>query len=129
MRGAPDIACICVEFGEESKAAVLRSVNWCRPSRKNVAPWTIGAAVVALAVIAVVEMVSSTRSDTEPPGPLEPGDAGAPAALQQCGDCHMVFLSRMLPSRSWAATLSTMDDHFGEDAAIPKTTWTKSAIS
>ena len=32
----------------------------------------------------------------------------------------MVFPSRMLPSRSWAAILSTMDDHFGEDAAIPK---------
>ncbi len=32
----------------------------------------------------------------------------------------MVFSSRMLPSRSWAAILSKMDDHFGEDAAIPK---------
>jgi hypothetical protein len=32
----------------------------------------------------------------------------------------MVFPSRMLPSRSWTAILSTMNDHFGEDAAIPK---------
>ncbi len=32
----------------------------------------------------------------------------------------MVFPARMLPSRSWAAILSHMDDHFGEDAAIPQ---------
>jgi hypothetical protein len=56
----------------------------------------------------------------EPPGPLDESNAGAPAALQQCGDCHMVFPSRMLPSRSWDAILSKMDDHFGEDAAISK---------
>jgi Dihaem cytochrome c len=30
------------------------------------------------------------------------------------------FPSRMLPGRSWTAILSKMDDHFGEDAAIPK---------
>ncbi len=83
--------------------------------------WGIGAAFVTLASIAVVETVSSAaRSDTEPPGPLEQGDAKPPAALQQCGDCHMVFPSRMLPSRSWAAILAKMDDHFGEDAAISK---------
>jgi hypothetical protein len=78
-----------------------------------------GAAVLAL--IGVVEAaLGVARSDTEPPGPLEPGNSGAPAELKQCGDCHMVFPSRMLPSRSWTAILSTMDDHFGEDAAIPK---------
>ena len=80
----------------------------------------IAAAFVTLAVIAAVETVSGVaRGDTEPPGPLQPGDAGAPAELQQCGDCHMVFPSRMLPGRSWAAIISRMDDHFGEDAAIP----------
>lgn len=78
-----------------------------------------GAAVVAL--IAAIEAVSGVaRSDPEPPGPLDEGNPGAPAELKQCGDCHMVYPSRMLPSRSWAAILSTMDDHFGEDAAIPK---------
>ena len=76
---------------------------------------------VALAVIAVAETVSGVaRSVTEPPLPLEPGDPGAPPELQQCGDCHMVFPSRMLPARSWAAIISGMDNHFGEDAAIPK---------
>jgi hypothetical protein len=78
-----------------------------------------GAAVVAL-IAAIEAAFGVARSDTEPPGPLPPGNAGAPAELKQCGDCHMVFSSRMLPSRSWAAILSTMDDHFGEDASIPK---------
>jgi hypothetical protein len=78
-----------------------------------------GAAFVAL-LAAVEAAFGVARSDTEPPGPLELGNAGAPAELKQCGDCHMVFPSRMLPSRSWTAILSTMHDHFGEDADIPK---------
>ena len=41
-------------------------------------------------------------------------------SLNNVGDCHMVFSSRMPLSRSWVAILSTMNDHFGEDAGIPK---------
>jgi diheme cytochrome c len=85
---------------------------------------TLGRLAACAAVVALVAAVEAAfgvaQSDTEPPGPLEPGNAGAPAELNQCGDCHMVFPSRMLPGRSWAAILSTMDDHFGEDAAIPR---------
>ena len=81
----------------------------------------LAACATAVALVAAIEAaVGIAQSDTEPPGPLEPGNAGAPAELDQCGDCHMVFPSRMLPGRSWAAILSTMDDHFGEDAAIPE---------
>jgi hypothetical protein len=81
----------------------------------------LAACAAAVVLMAAVEAaLGIARSDTEPPGPLEPGNAGAPAELKQCGDCHMVFPSRMLPSRSWTAILSTMGDHFGEDAAIPK---------
>jgi hypothetical protein len=81
----------------------------------------LAAGAAGVALIAVVEAaLGVARSDTEPPGPLAPGNAGGPAELKECGDCHMVFPSRMLPARSWTAILSTMDDHFGEDAAIPK---------
>jgi hypothetical protein len=81
----------------------------------------LAAGAAAVVLIAAVEAAFGVaRSDTEPPGPLELGNAGAPPELKQCGDCHMVFPSRMLPSRSWTAILSTMGDHFGEDAAIPK---------
>lgn len=81
---------------------------------------TLQPLAVAAVVIALIAAFGVARSDTEPPGPLEPGNAGAPAELKQCGDCHMIFSSRMLPSRSWAVILSTLDDHFGEDAAIPR---------
>jgi hypothetical protein len=97
--------------------------------------WLVALTVVALVAIAGVARATEppgppNPSDAaaawggaeppEPPGPLAPSNAGAPPALEQCGECHMVFSSRMLPSRSWAAILSKMDDHFGEDAAIPK---------
>jgi hypothetical protein len=81
----------------------------------------LAAGVAVIALVAALEAAFGfARSDPEPPGPLQEANVGAPAELKQCGDCHMVFPSRMLPSRSWAAILSTMDDHFGEDAAIPK---------
>jgi hypothetical protein len=79
--------------------------------------WLAALTVVALAAIAATAWATEPP---EPPGPLRPSNAGAPPALKQCGECHMVFSSRMLPSRSWAAILSKMDDHFGEDATIPQ---------
>jgi Dihaem cytochrome c len=92
----------------------------CR-ARRFSDPRRLAAGVAVIALIAALEAAFGVaRSDTESPGPLEPGNARAPAELKQCGDCHMVFPSRMLPSRSWTAILSTMDNHFGEDAAIPK---------
>ena len=42
----------------------------------------------------------------------------APAALQQCGDCHMVFPAAMLPERSWAAIVAGLANHFGENADL-----------
>jgi hypothetical protein len=48
------------------------------------------------------------------------GDTERPAALEECGDCHMVFPAQMLPGRSWTAILSKMDSHFGEEASIPE---------
>jgi hypothetical protein len=48
------------------------------------------------------------------------GASESPAAVQQCGECHMIFPAKMLPARSWKAILSKLDDHFGENAAIPE---------
>jgi hypothetical protein len=66
--------------------------------------------VVMFAVIAAGATVCSASGD----------DAPRPAALEECGDCHMVFPAQMLPGRSWAAILSKMDSHFGEEASIPE---------
>jgi hypothetical protein len=52
--------------------------------------------------------------------PLGHADAagGMPPEMQLCGECHMVYPANMLPQRSWQAILSTLDQHFGENAAL-----------
>lgn len=36
----------------------------------------------------------------------------------ECGDCHMVFSAGRLTMNGWKKIMSTLDDHFGEDATI-----------
>src|SRR5271154_4564973 len=87
-----------------------------------------GAAVVVL-IAAVEAAFGVARSDTEPPDPLEPGNAGAPAELKQCGDCHMVFPPGCCPAvpglrfyRRWTI-IST------KTLRSRRRPWTSSAIS
>jgi hypothetical protein len=49
---------------------------------------------------------------------LAAADAKYPVALQQCGECHMIFPAKMLPQRSWQAILSNLETHFGENATV-----------
>jgi cytochrome b len=47
----------------------------------------------------------------------------ADAAWQkECGDCHMAFHPTLLPAASWASIMTSLDDHFGEDASLPAET-------
>jgi len=41
---------------------------------------------------------------------------------RECGDCHMAFQADMLPQRSWAKIMDTLNDHFGEDASLDEKT-------
>ncbi len=41
---------------------------------------------------------------------------------KECGDCHMAFQPQMLPKRSWETIMSTLGDHFGEDASLDTAT-------
>lgn len=38
----------------------------------------------------------------------------------QCADCHMAYHPSLLPAASWDRIMSTLDDHFGEDAWLPE---------
>ena len=38
--------------------------------------------------------------------------------LKECGACHMAFQPQMLPKRSWEKIMTTLSDHFGEDASL-----------
>lgn len=40
------------------------------------------------------------------------------ATAKECGACHMVYAPQMLPRRSWAAVMSGLDKHFGENAQL-----------
>lgn len=50
--------------------------------------------------------------------------AGAPVAagdaLAACADCHMAYPPSLLPAGSWHDMMTTLSDHFGEDASLPE---------
>ncbi|MGB8313885.1 MAG: hypothetical protein WCE69_05290, partial [Aestuariivirga sp.] len=37
---------------------------------------------------------------------------------KECGACHMAFHPSLLPAKSWAAIMSGLAQHFGEDASL-----------
>lgn len=45
-----------------------------------------------------------------------------PATLSECSACHMAFPAGFLPARSWVEIMSTLDNHFGENAGLDAAT-------
>ena len=39
---------------------------------------------------------------------------------EECGVCHMAYQPGLLPRRSWKAVMTTLEDHFGEDASLDR---------
>lgn len=37
---------------------------------------------------------------------------------KECGACHMAFAPTFLPVESWEKIVTTLDNHFGEDASL-----------
>jgi hypothetical protein len=44
--------------------------------------------------------------------------ASHPAWKAECGGCHVAYPPQMLPTRSWSALMSNLNNHFGTDASI-----------
>ena len=44
------------------------------------------------------------------------------ATKAECAACHMAFPPSLLPARSWSAIMTTLDDHFGENAMLDEAT-------
>lgn len=46
----------------------------------------------------------------------------APVSLakykEECGSCHFAYQPGLLPARSWEKMMTTLDDHFGENAEL-----------
>jgi len=40
----------------------------------------------------------------------------------ECSACHMAFPPILLPGRSWTQIMTTLDDHFGENAMLDEPT-------
>ncbi len=40
------------------------------------------------------------------------------AYIDECGSCHFPYQPGLLPARSWKKIMSSLDDHFGENAEL-----------
>ena len=49
-------------------------------------------------------------------------DAGYALYKTECGDCHMAYPPTMLPARSWRGMMSSLEEHFGDNAELDKET-------
>ncbi|MBF0213070.1 MAG: cytochrome b/b6 domain-containing protein [Magnetococcales bacterium] len=56
----------------------------------------------------------------EHPAPLghAPWSASAAGYAKACGECHWSFHPSLLPESSWQTMISTLDNHFGENASL-----------
>ncbi len=82
------------------------------------------AAALAVIVVAGAALGFAGLSANALPGfGVRPVAADATWA-KECGDCHMAFHPTLLPAASWQKIMSTLDDHFGEDASLPPDTAT-----
>ena len=41
---------------------------------------------------------------------------------EECASCHMAYPARFLPARSWQKMLTTLDQHFGDNATLEPAT-------
>lgn len=45
--------------------------------------------------------------------------------VAECSSCHMAYPAGLLPARSWKKMMSTLDDHFGDNAELDQETVTE----
>ncbi|MES9884720.1 MAG: diheme cytochrome c [Sedimenticola sp.] len=43
-----------------------------------------------------------------------------PQYSEECGACHFAYQPGLLPARSWQLMMAGLEDHFGENAELPK---------
>lgn len=75
------------------------------------------ATAAVLAIIGIVVAVSAGALARMPPLGVY-ALAIDPIYAAECGDCHYAFHPSLLPAWPWAAMMSGLDDHFGEDASL-----------
>ena len=82
----------------------------------------IKSAVFAVALGAVVVTTAVTTASAAEKAAIDkskyPFTVQDKTTRSECGDCHMVFPPNRLTIKGWKKIMSTLSDHFGEDASI-----------
>ena len=85
------------------------------------------ATITAMAGFAMIAGVFLWMFSTMPPSGLLTM-ASNEDFTSECGDCHEVYHPSLLPHASWTTLMTSLDDHFGEDASLmPETAVTITA--
>jgi len=82
-------------------------------------------ATIFLSLAVVVPLITIMFSTPLTKSIYSPHDYEEEAYLfkQECGACHTLYPPFLLPSSSWKKMMSTLEDHFGDDASLdPQTT-------
>jgi len=70
----------------------------------------------AFAAVGIFVLSTATASAAE--GTTRPFSVADDVTRTECGDCHMAFPASRLTKNAWVKIMSTLSDHFGEDATI-----------
>ncbi len=77
---------------------------------------------VKLAAIIITVAVLPQNAAADGPGI---GKITNALTAEECSACHMAYQPGFLPIRSWRKIMSTLPDHFGEDASLSEADRTK----
>jgi hypothetical protein len=81
---------------------------------------TLAAAMALFALGgALTVLIGATRVQADDDERLRPLAAVDEAWQSECGACHMAYPPGLLPWPAWRDMLAGLDDHFGENAALP----------
>lgn len=79
-------------------------------------------AAAVLTVLAALGGLTLSWLSRLPPPPSLRVLAPNPTYQKECGACHYALNPGLLPASSWAALMSSLREHFGEDASLDEST-------
>jgi hypothetical protein len=83
---------------------------------------------ILLAAISQAGMADRDDDDDEHGFWKRKDAAGAPGSAlykEECGGCHFAYPPGLLPARSWEKIMTTLDEHFGDNAEVESRTVTE----
>jgi hypothetical protein len=69
---------------------------------------------LTLSVLVAAAWISKAPADDEAIFPMPAGKT----YVNECGSCHTAYAPGLLPARSWRKMMSSLSNHFGEDASL-----------